>query len=107
LSRRAEMSEREKGDKGGEEGCTKKSAEDLGEELLRAAEKGDVERVREVLQCEGVDVRYHEEGDGFGGPRTALVVACERGHMEVARLLLDHGGGTRQELGVALCRWAR
>jgi hypothetical protein len=103
LLRRAEMNEREKEDKGGEEGGTKKhkSAEDLGRELLRAAEKGDVERVRELLQCEGVNVRYHEEvWDGV--PKTALVVACERGHVEVARLLLEHGGEAKQELEAAL-----
>jgi hypothetical protein len=57
-----------------------KSAEDLGRELLRAAEEGDVERVKELLQC-------------------------ERGHAEVALLLLEHGGETKQELEGALC-WA-
>ena len=65
-------------EKGGEEGGTKKNAEELGRELLRAAEEGDVERVRELLQCEGVDVRYHVERDLRGVPKTALVVACER-----------------------------
>jgi hypothetical protein len=93
--------------KRGEEGGAKKykSAKDLGRELLRAAEKGDVESLRELLQCEGVDVRNHEEGNGFGGPRTALIAACERGHVEVARVLLDHGGETKQEVEAALC-WA-
>jgi hypothetical protein len=95
------MSEREKEDKGGEEAGTKKqkSAEDLGTELLRAAEAGDVERAREVLQCEGVDVRYHMKTHWLlDVPGTALVVACERGHVEVVRLLLEHGGETKQEL---------
>jgi hypothetical protein len=75
----------------------------LGRELLRAAEEGDVERVRELLQCEGVDVHYHVETHWMFGPKAALVVACERGHVEVARLLLEHGGETRQELEGALC----
>jgi hypothetical protein len=78
----------------------------LGRELLRAAEEEDVEKVSEVLQCEGVDVHYHEESVFVtGDPKTALVVACERGYVEVARLLLVHGGETRQELEGALC-WA-
>jgi hypothetical protein len=72
------MSKHEKEDKGGEEAGTKnKSAKKLGRELLRAAEKGDVERVRELLQCEGVDVRHHEQRDWRGDPKTVLVVACE------------------------------
>jgi hypothetical protein len=102
------MSEREKEDKGGEEAGTKKhkSAEDPTRELLRAAEKGDLERVKELLQCEGVDVRYHEERDWRGDPKTSLVLACERGYVEVARLLLDCGGETREELEAALCEAA-
>ena len=96
------MSKREKEDKGGEEGGTMKSFEDLGSELLRAAEEGDVESVRELLQCEGVDVRYHDE-ERWGVPKTALVVACEDAHVEVARLLLEHGGETKQELEGAFC----
>ena len=92
------MSEREKQDKGGEEAGAK-SAQDLGRELLRAAKEGDVERVRELLQCEGVDVRYHEEM-WVDVPKTALVVACGRGYVEVACLLLEHGGDTKQERSV-------
>ena len=101
------MSESEKEDKGGEEAGTKKqlNMEDLGRDLLRAAEEGDVERVRELLQCDGVNVHYHEEWDDWGVPKTALFVACERGHVEVARLLLEHGGETKEELEGALC-WA-
>ena len=95
------MSKREKEDKGGEEGGTKKTAEDLGRELLRAAEKGDVGRVVELLQCEGVDVGF-QDGMWWGVPKTALVVACERGDMVVARVLLNHGGLTKEELEAAL-----
>jgi hypothetical protein len=104
------MNEREIEDKGGEEGGTEKhkSAEDLGRELLRAAEDGEVERVRELLQCEGVDVHYYEGRDFvLGVPRTALVVACEGGNAELARLLLEHGGETKQELEGAFWRAAR
>jgi ankyrin repeat protein len=46
-------------------------------------------------------VRYHEEVWG-GVPVTAFVLACEGGHAEVARLLLEHGGETKQELEAAL-----
>jgi hypothetical protein len=51
-----------------------------------------------------VDVSYHQARVyiwGLGIPRTALVVACERGHVEVARFLLEHGGETQEELGGA------
>jgi hypothetical protein len=48
-----------------------------------------------------VDVRFHEEV--WDVTVTPLVVACERGHMEVARLLLEHGGETQHELEAALC----
>ena len=103
------MSKREKDDKGGEEAGTKKhkSAQELGRELLRVAEKGDVERVRELLPCEGVDVCYYEETHWFGIPKTALVVACEKGYVKVARLLLEHGGETKQGLESALGEAAR
>ena len=74
----------------------------LMEELLSAAERGDVERVKELLQCNGVNAQYaEEEDDEWNAPRTALVVACERGHVEAARLLLHHGGETQQELAWA------
>jgi hypothetical protein len=55
------MSKREKEDKG-EEGGTKKqkSAEELGSELLTAAWRGNVERVRALLR-EGVDVHRRFE----------------------------------------------
>jgi ankyrin repeat protein len=66
-----------------------------------------VDRVRELLQFQGVDVRHHEQMYWRGDPKTALVVACERGHVEVARLLLDHGGVTKEELEGALCVAAR
>ena len=59
------MNKLEKEDKGAEEGG-EKTAEQLGKELLIAAKKGEVERVKELLQCEGVDVR-------FGAPKRRLV----------------------------------
>jgi hypothetical protein len=70
------MSKREKEDKGGEEAGTKhQSAEELGRELLKAAEEGDVEKVRELLRCEGVDARYHVNRGMWGVPRTARLGA--------------------------------
>ena len=54
--------------------------------LLCAARWGNLEACRVVLQCEGVCVNWKAaEGE------TALVAACEGGHLECARLLLDHG----------------
>ena len=59
--------------------------DDLTEELLRAAETGDADRVAELLAA-GVDPH------AAGRPRaTALHVAAYRGHQQVAQLLLDRG----------------
>ena len=64
-------------EKGGEEAGRNKSVEELGKELLRAAEIGDAARVKELLQCDGVNAQYFAERDVWGGI-TALFVACER-----------------------------
>lgn len=61
------------------------SAQDPGDELRRAAGAGDVAKVKELLD-KGTDVNA---ANSYGG--TALAFACDRGHTEVVRLLLDRG----------------
>jgi hypothetical protein len=61
------------------------SAQDPGDELRRAAGAGDVAKVKELLD-KGADVNA---ANSYGG--TALAFACDRGHLEVIRLLLDRG----------------
>src|SRR5690348_13251507 len=69
----------------------------VGEELLRAAERGDAERVTKLLQTEGVDPRY-AESDALGRERTPLLVACAGGHVETVRVLLEHVQETKEEV---------
>ena len=61
------------------------SAQNPGDELRRAAGAGDVAKVKELLD-KGADVNA---ANSYGG--TALAFACDRGHLEVIRLLLDRG----------------
>src|SRR5690242_7166862 len=70
----------------------------LCEELLRAAEQGETERVRELLRMEGVDVHYAEGEDWVGWKKTALCAACAGGHLETACVILEHRGQTQKEL---------
>src|SRR5262245_20648559 len=72
-------------------------------ELLGAAQRGDTERVRKLLQSEGVDARYSLEKDGFGLDKTCLRLACATGRVETVRVLLEHGGETQEELEGAWC----
>jgi hypothetical protein len=53
--------------------------------LIRAAEKGEINTVKELLE-KGADP---EEKDSFGD--TALMHAAEKGHPEIVKLLLDKG----------------
>src|SRR5690349_5716262 len=73
----------------------------LCKELLKAAERGETERVKELMQCEGVDVHHAEAR--WGVPKTALVLACQEGHLEVVCAILEHGGEEEEELEKALC----
>src|SRR5690348_10000516 len=75
----------------------KKINKDLCKELVEAAERGETERVRELLRMEGVDVR-HAEGEYWAWKKTALLVACVGGHLETARVILEYGGQTQKEL---------
>lgn len=56
-----------------------------GAAVVEAAEGGDIERIREVLDA-GFDVNTVAEGDG-----TALIGAASGGHMELVRFLIERG----------------
>src|SRR5213594_2042144 len=60
-------------------------ADELGDRLLSAAQKGDAAGVREAL-AQGVDVNTK-----FRYGTTALLYAVQKGNPEVVRVLLDHG----------------
>ncbi len=60
-------------------------ADDRNEELITAARRGNVERVRTLLE-QGADANARTE---YGA--TALFFAADRGNIEVIRILLDHG----------------
>src|SRR5213596_3803816 len=60
-------------------------ADELGDRLLAAAQKGDAAGVRAVL-AKGVDVNTK-----FRYGTTALLYAAQKGNSEVVRVLLDHG----------------
>jgi hypothetical protein len=59
--------------------------------FLEAARKGDAAGVRKLLD-EGVDVNTR-----FRYDRTALSYACDRGHLDVVRLLLERGADVNIE----------
>ena len=71
--------------------------EDLCKELVRAAERGETERVKELLRREGVDV-HHAEGMHVAWKKTGFLAACAGGHLETARVILEYGGQTQGEL---------
>jgi hypothetical protein len=60
-------------------------AQDPGDELRRAASAGDLAKVKELLD-KRVDINA---ANRYGG--TALAFACDKGHTEVVRLLLERG----------------
>lgn len=59
--------------------------QDPGDEMRRAASEGNVARVKQLLEA-GTDVNA---ANRYGG--TALAFACDRGQVEVVKLLLQHG----------------
>ena len=61
------------------------TAQDLNEELLAAARKSDVEKVKALL-AKGADVNAKSP---YGA--TPLFFACDRGSVEVVRVLLENG----------------
>lgn len=60
--------------------------EDTGAALLSAVERGDCKMVVELLDS-GSNVDTRRKGEGS----TPLIVACAKGHIEVAKVLLDKG----------------
>lgn len=61
------------------------AADDPGDELRRAASAGDLAKVKALLDA-GADVNA---GNRYGA--TALAFACDKGHTEVVKLLLEKG----------------
>lgn len=60
-------------------------------ELLDAAARGDVEKVKSMLD-KGTTVNVFRDGEGS----TPLILACNNGHLAVAKLLLDKGAAINQ-----------
>ena len=60
-------------------------AQDVNEDFLVAARKGDVAKLKELLD-KGADVNTKTQ---YGA--TALAYACDKGHIEVVKLLLERG----------------
>src|SRR5689334_22573352 len=72
-------------------------AQKINKKLVEAAERGETERVRELLRMEGVDV-HHAVGRVWAWNKTPLLAACVGGHLETARVILEYGGETQKEL---------
>ncbi len=66
-------------------------AEDLNEQLLEAARKGDATLVKSLLD-RGADVNAKARYDV-----TPLAVACDKGHFEVVKLLVERGANLNAE----------
>jgi hypothetical protein len=65
--------------------CAAATAQDLTDDLMAAARKGDVAQVKALLD-KGVNVNSKTS---YG--QTALFFACDRGHIELVKLLLERG----------------
>ena len=61
------------------------STDQLGDQLLAATRKGDLVAVKHLLD-EGANVNARTRYDS-----TPLFFACDRGHLEIARLLIERG----------------
>lgn len=61
---------------------------DASSALSKAAAVGQTRVVRKLLGQHGMDIDWH---DPSSQGRTALHCACENGHLEVVKLLVDHG----------------
>jgi ankyrin repeat protein len=61
------------------------SADEKGEQLLAATRKGDIASVKKLLD-DGADVNARTRYQS-----TPLFFACDRGHLEIARLLIERG----------------
>src|SRR5215216_1981010 len=65
--------------------CVAASAQDANEEFFAAARRGDAAALKAFLD-KGVDVNSKTR---YGA--TALSYACDKGHVEVVRLLIERG----------------
>ena len=77
--------------------------EDAGELLRTAARNGDAEQVRALLEA-GTDI---DAATQYGA--TALSYACDKGRLEVVRLLVERGANINQEdtfYGATPVTWA-
>lgn len=78
-------------------------AADPGEDLRQAAMRGDTAAVKALLDA-GAPI---DAANPYGA--TALTFACDRGHLEVARLLLDRGADANRKdefYGSSAIGWA-
>src|SRR5690349_18042588 len=64
----------------------------LCEDFFNAAERGDTEKVKILLAQAGTPQSLQRVGQ----PMSALRVACARGHVETARVLLEHGSESKE-----------
>ena len=71
----------------------KEKAQERAELLVHAAEEGDVDELRKLLD----EPRAHRVNAVLEGGRTALHAAVERGHLAAVKLLLERGADTRRE----------
>ncbi len=64
---------------------SKEEQEKLNSELLEACEKGELNKVKDLLK-RGADVHAKDNGD-----KTALMYASMSGHTDIVDLLINHG----------------
>jgi ankyrin repeat protein len=56
-------------------------------ELVDAASRGDLDRVKSLVEKKGIDINQ----PGTYKDRTALMMAAKKGHIHVVKYLVDHG----------------
>jgi len=55
------------------------------EKLWKASSKGKVKHVQKLLQNSQININWQK----FGLERTPFYIACEKGHIEIVKLLLN------------------
>eukprot|EP00058_Branchiostoma_floridae_P015934 XP_002601422.1 hypothetical protein BRAFLDRAFT_81285 [Branchiostoma floridae] len=65
-------------------------AERANRDLVYAAENGSLEGVKAALKA-GADIDYEEPASHTSVIGTALFIACDKGHVDIVRLLLRKG----------------